>query len=340
MEQFAYRLSEHLRHEAEVTTLTNTRGKRALPLFLPYACGAAIRAVRREGIDIVHLADALLAPVGVLVKKIAGVPVTVSVHGLDITYPNRAYQLAVLPALSGLDGAIANSEATAAIFRERVPKSEVRVAPLGVNRLPPASESAIRELTSMLRVTAGRPLVLTVGRLVERKGVAWFVRHVLPDLPEQVVYAVAGTGPQRDAIMAAALDAGVAERLRLLGGVSADLLAAAYARADMFVMPNVPVAGDTEGFGLVALEAAASGLPVVAARLEGITDALRGGYNGRLVPPGDAAAYVAEITSLLGLSDHERRAIGARAARFTRENFGWERTADVHVQAMRSALSN
>ena len=60
----------------------------------------------------------------------------------------------------------------------------------------------------------------------------------------------------------------------MIGEVSDDMLAAAYRSADVMVMPNIPVRGDMEGFGLVALEAAAAGLPVVASRIEGITDAI------------------------------------------------------------------
>jgi len=334
MESFAYQLGSHLACRVALTPLINGRGKKALPAFLPYAAIAAIRIVRRERIEVVHLADALLAPLGAVVKRATGVPVTVSVHGLDVTYANPAYQFLVPRALRCLDGAMANSAATASVFRERTQRPCVQVIPLGVNAQPAPSSGAVKELAQMLRLTPEQPMLLTVGRLVERKGAAWFIRHVLPRLPGDAVYAIAGEGPQREAIAAAASDAGVTNRVRVLGRVSDDLLAAAYARTDVFVMPNIPVADDMEGFGLVALEAAASGLPVVASELEGITEALRNGSNGVLVPPGDAQAYARELSELLGMSRPERLAVGERAAAYTRERYGWDRTADEYIRAM------
>jgi glycosyltransferase involved in cell wall biosynthesis len=227
------------------------------------------------------------------------------------------------------------SGATMAAMRDRAGTSPpAQVIPLGLNPLPPPSASATEEFARLLGISPTRPVLLTVGRLVERKGVAWFVGAVLPLLPDGAIYAVVGEGPQRDAIAAAAAAGGVAHRVCMLGRVSDDLLGAAYARADIFVMPNIPVTGDMEGFGLVALEAAASGLPVVASDLEGITEALQNGRNGVLVPPGDGAAYARELTALLAMPSEERRVVGTSAAVCTQERYGWDRTARGYVRAM------
>ena len=101
----------------------------------------------------------------------------------------------------------------------------------------------------------------------------WLVTEVLPRLAERRadwIYLVVGEGPERQAIAEAATqDPRVAQRVHLLGQTSDDDLCMAYAAADLFVMPNVPVPGDSEGFGIVHLEARAAGLPVVAADIEG-----------------------------------------------------------------------
>ena len=91
----------------------------------------------------------------------------------------------------------------------------------------------------------------------------------------------------------------------LLGAVEDEELIAVYNVADIFVMPNIPVAGDHEGFGIVILEAASCSLPVVAARLEGISDAMRDGEVGDLIAPGDAAGFTRAIVELL--ADDESR---------------------------------
>jgi phosphatidylinositol alpha-1,6-mannosyltransferase len=177
-------------------------------------------------------------------------------------------------------------------------------------------------------------VLLTVGRLIRRKGAAWFAEQVLPRLAADVVYAVVGEGPEREAIRAAAERAGVAPRIRLLGRLSDDLLAAAYAASDIFVMPNIEVAGDLEGFGLVALEAAAAGLPVVAADLEGIADAVRDGENGILAPPEDSVAFAAAIERVLALTPQERRRLGERFACATRASHDWSLTARRYAEAI------
>ncbi len=341
MENFAYQLSAHLSDHADVRLLINHRGKKALPVFLPYALASAIRTVRRDSIDVVHLADALLAPLGAALKLTTDVAVTASVCGLDITYANPAYQALVPRALARLDVTMPISGATMAAMRRRTGSARPsQIIPLGVNPLPAPQRDASQEFERLAALPPRQPMLLTVGRLVERKGVAWFARHVLPALPEQCAYVVIGEGPQREMIARAAREAGVAARVHLLGRVSDALLAAAYARADVFVMPNVPVAGDMEGFGLVALEAAASGLPVVASRLEGITEALQDGRNGTLVEPLDAPAYGTVLSDMLSLPAAERRARGAAAAAYTTERYGWDATALCYIDAMCSVLRN
>jgi glycosyltransferase involved in cell wall biosynthesis len=280
-----------------------------------------------------------MAPAGVVIKAATGVPVTTTVHGLDVTYGARMYQALIPRALRHLDLAIADSVATERSLHERtgaLPRSEV--IPLGVNSLPRPDDASSRRFEESIGV-AGAPVLLTVGRLVPRKGVAWFVQQVLPDLPTDVVYMVIGQGAERDAILAAASAAGVSSRVRLLGHVDDGVLAAAYARADVFVMPNIDIPGDMEGFGLVALEAAAAGVPVVAARLEGITEAVRHGRNGFLLPSRDADAFVGCLKRLLALPAGQRRTIGERMARYALDTFGWDKTATRYLEVMEAEVN-
>jgi glycosyltransferase involved in cell wall biosynthesis len=340
METLAYRLSESIRQQADVTMLVNRRGKKALPAFLLYALCSAPLLARKNRVQVIHLADALLAPLGVVLKKVTGLPVTSTVCGLDVTYPNRFYQSAVPRALAHLNMTMPISKATEEEVRVRAGRQTPTVAiPLGVNPLPQPGPTAIQDFQRLAAIDPSQPVILSVGRLVKRKGVAWFVKQVLPRLPEHAVYVVIGEGKEMDAIRAAASTAGTAARVRLLGRVSDDILAAAYRCGDIFVMPNVPVPGDIEGFGLVALEAAASGMPVVASRLEGITDAVQHERNGLLVTPLAADEYVAKITDLLQLPQEQLRALGASFASFTQEHYGWDRTARRYLDVMREIVA-
>ena len=139
METLAQQLLEHLdrRRDVEVTPLINRSGKKALPLFLPSAVVRGVRLAHRHQIEAIHLADALLAPVGVALKRFTGLPVTASVCGLDVTYSNPLYQASIPRALRGLDMIMPISRATENEARARagfgVPS---RVVPLGINPLP------------------------------------------------------------------------------------------------------------------------------------------------------------------------------------------------------------
>jgi phosphatidylinositol alpha-1,6-mannosyltransferase len=141
-------------------------------------------------------------------------------------------------------------------------------------------------------------LLLTLGRLVRRKGVLWFVSNVLPKLPANVVYLVAGDGEDMAPLRAAVARLGLTDRVVLLGQVDDAERETLMRGADLFVQPNVTVPGDMEGFGLVVVEAAMRGTPVVAAALEGILDAVVDGRTGTLLPSADVDAWVTAVTEL------------------------------------------
>ena len=170
-------------------------------------------------------------------------------------------------------------------------------------------------------------VICSVGRQVRRKGHAWFAGSVMPGLPGDVHLWLVGEGPEAAAIDAAAARAGAAARVRRLGAISDQRLKALYRGADLFVMPNIPVPDDIEGFGLVLLEANLNGLPVVAADLEGVGEVVRDGVNGRLAPPGDADAFA---TAILKLRDdpRERQRLALKAETHVRHGYSWDSVAE------------
>src|SRR5690606_3656164 len=139
----------------------------------------------------------------------------------------------------------------------------------------------------------------TVGRLAKRKGASWFIENILPTLPKDVHYVLVGDGAERPTIEKATKDKSMQSRVHLLGAVSNKEKRDWLAVADIFVMPNIKVPGDMEGFGIVAHEAAMAELPVVASNLEGIAQALQDGQNAILLKPGDKEAYKKNLEYLL-----------------------------------------
>jgi glycosyltransferase involved in cell wall biosynthesis len=274
----------------------------------------------------VHFADAALAPLAVLARRVTGVPVTVTAHALDVVYPHPLYQALVARALARVDGVVAVSRFTRDACVERgVSPTRCRVIPNGIHCSSLADAAGAPGTGGDLPAgLAGRRVLVSIGRLIRRKGTAWFVAEVLPRLDSTTVYLVGGEGPERPAIERAAAAAGVTGRVVLLGRVDEVRKRALLARADLAVMPNIAVPGDAEGFGIAVIEATARGVPVIASDLEGVRDAVLDGVTGRLVAERDAAAWVRAIDA----ARFDRDAV----ARATREHFDWVRLADAYLE--------
>lgn len=166
--------------------------------------------------------------------------------------------------------------------------------------------------------------ILTVGRLVERKGVVHLVEALAAlsrDVDARLV--VIGDGPEAPHIRARAEALGVSERVDLRGRVPDGVLRAAYASADVFVLPAIVDArGDTEGLGVVLLEAMNFGVPVIASAAGGIVDIVVDGETGLLVPPADAGKLAAALERIA----RDRRLgdrLGATGKQFVAERFAW-----------------
>lgn len=306
------------------------------------------RVVRRDGAEVVLFSSMVTAAVAPALRRrlgaagplLAAIPV-----GRDVTLPNSVYQRHLRRVLPALDVLLPISRATAAeCLRRGAPATATHVVPCGADlaRFPEVSDraDARRELLAALgeRLPPHALLLLSVGRHQERKGFHWFVDEVLPRLPPEAIYLLAGEGPLTGRIRELVAERGLQPRVRLLGKVSEERLTQLYRGADLFVMPNVPVAGDIEGFGVVMLEAGLAGLPVLAAELEGIRDVIRPGENGWLLPSGDAAAFAEAILRLH--RDRAALAAAARAARaYTARTFSWAQIVERYRAIFQEALA-
>lgn len=321
-----------------------------MPFFLARLLREIPRVVRDQGIEVVlfsSMVTAALAPVlrrrmGAQTPLLAAIPV-----GRDVTLPFGPYQRHVPRVFAALDLVLPISRATGEECVTRgLPQARMRVVPCGVDVArfaADADRSAARAtLLAALRASGQAVpddalLLCSVGRLQERKGFHWFVDAVMPRLPADVVYLLAGDGPTTPQVRASIERRDLYERVRLLGRVSEEMLRMLYEGADLFVMPNVPVPGDIEGFGVVMLEAGLAGLPTIAAELEGIRDVVREGENGHLLPSGDAEAFAAAIARYHAEPDTLRQA-SARARRHVETNFSWAAIAAQQLEIFRAEL--
>lgn len=307
--------------------LAHGGSNRQLPRWLPGAVLRVFWLLLRRKVDFVLAGDAPMYACLFPLLRLFRVANATMVMGLDLTYDHRAYRALVYPALRRAPRVIAISAATAAAARSvDVPAARIGVVRLGVSVPEVGADhraAASKEIRQRYGLPDGAVVLLTLGRLVRRKGARWFTRYVLPGLPPDITYLVAGDGPEANPIRVAAVQAGLGDRVLLLGRVDDDTRELLLRGADLFVQPNIRVPGDIEGFGLVTIEASMRGTPVAASGIEGILDAVVDGETGTLLPPEDSDAWVRQLNELT--TDTERLvALGARHQVRTRELYGEE----------------
>jgi phosphatidylinositol alpha-1,6-mannosyltransferase len=304
------------------------RLQRHLVWFLPYTSLRVLLTGHRY--DLVHVGDPMLSLPARLAHAVWGKKVVMCVHGLDLVYDSKLYQ-AYLRAFIYADTYVAISAATRRLAESRG-LYPVTIITIGVaNEFFKIQRHADAD-PEVAAARKGRMVLLTTGRLIPRKGVAWFVTNVLPHL--DVLYVVVGGGRDYDRIKQAAEEAGVTDKLLLVWQPEQERLYKLFAAADVFVMPNIPIPNDVEGFGIVGIEAAASGLPVVASRLEGIPDAVVDGESGTLVEPANAEAYVAAIEKLRA-NPAARVAFGEKARSYVRARNDWREVVGAYARLFR-----
>ncbi len=322
---------------AEVKLLANKR-RWLIPFFLKYAAFRALFSARNY--DIVLLGSCLLSPVGWLVKKFSRVPVVSVAHGLDLTWENKIYQaLWVRKFIPSLDKLIAVGNETIKVGMERGIQEEKFVfIPNGIDAEKFIENHSKKELEDIVGENLeNKKIVLTTGRLAIHKGVDWFSSQVVPLLPENVIYLIAGDGEKRETIREIIKKKNLENRIKMLGRVSDKELKILYNTADVYAKPNIKVEGTMEGFGMVVLEAASCRLPVVAARLEGLKDAIQDGENGFLVEPNDVNGFAKKIEYLL--NDNEfRRSFGEKAREYTQKNFAWNKIVRKYLEEIKKLL--
>lgn len=278
--------------------------------------------------------------VGAWVHHRTGLPCIVYVHGKDLMKERRKAErrglgrLGSLRILGSAAAIVANSRATAASARELLAElgldaERVKVVHPGADpvrfRADPEHGAAFRRATF-----GARPLLLSVARLMPRKGIDTVIRAlpaIRASIPD-VAYVVVGTGPDASRLRALAVEQGVADRVHFMGEINDETLAACYASADLFVLPTRTIqrSDEVEGFGLVYAEAAAAGLPAIAANSGGAPDAVEDGVTGWLVEP-DSAWDVA-LVAVRVLRDRPLIERFGRAARLRVERYlNWDRAA-------------
>lgn len=323
IEKQNYDIAKSLSAIAEVTVLANTKRGIILPFFALYAFFYALLGLKK--FDVILLGDGALSILGFFLKIFTVKPIVSIVHGLDITYSSRVYQnFWIKVFIKKLDALIAvGNETIRQGIARNIPAEKFSFVPNGVfvkETLPHYSREDLQKSTG---INLNSPILLTLGRLVQRKGVAWFIENVVRDMAPEIQYIIAGDGPEKQKIIDTVNKYQLNDRIFCLGNVVDQAKEILFCTADIFIQPNIRVEGDMEGFGLVVLEAASYGLPVIASKLEGLQDAIEDGKNGILVEEKNAAEYKEKIASFLQNKDRAEE-FGRQAREYVANNYSWD----------------
>lgn len=300
-----------------------------LPAYVAAGTAAAARVARDGRFDVVHafwpIPHGLFA---LAAKRASGAALVSTFFSAELNWRGMTRTL-VAPLLrrivAGSDAVTVISSYTRERLREYAPGVESVIIPFGaaaVGRTPLLGESAAPASTR-------RPQdvfeLLFVGRLVRRKGVTVLLRAAaILAGDRRLRVRIVGAGPEKDALLSEANRLGLGDRVTFEGIVDAVQLDDIFRRCDALVLPAIVTeTGDTEGLGVVLIEAMGHGKPVIASAAGGIVDIVRDGDTGILVPPGDASALARAIVRAMD-EPAELAALADRGAASARKEFGWD----------------
>lgn len=248
-------------------------------------------------------------------------------HGEELLVAQSSRQLMHMARLAYRHSSvvIANSENTRRAVLELVPEAKTAVIHPGVDCASFCGHAdAARCLRSEFGWPASTVVVLTLGRMEPRKNHAGVMRAIsqLRRKGLEIGYICAGTGPDRGALAALAQSLGMQPWVRFPGAVDERNKASWFAAADIFAMPSVRIGAMIEGFGIVFLEAAAAGVPVVCGNSGGQPEAVQDGVTG-MVMDGTNVGEIERAIEALAVDTTRRTQMGDAAREWARQH-DWE----------------
>tara|TARA_R110002124_G_scaffold14338_3_gene64026 strand:- start:10819 stop:11949 length:1131 start_codon:yes stop_codon:yes gene_type:complete len=336
MQQLALDLAQH----SELTVIGPKGCKRHLPPditvreaspqlapFLLLSTCHALLTCRRTKFDVVIGGSGLIGPTLRILCWLFRYKTLVYLHGLDLVVDNPLYQSIFIPSLRGIDRVAVNSNNTLNLAASKgIERQRIRVVNPGT-KLPAPIDAASRTAFRQRYAIRGERYMVFTGRMTKRKGLSVFLQYILPLILESepdTTLVVVGEEPQNSLnqqgeqadIQQQIASQNLQHTVTFLGNLQDRDLEICFAEAAVQIFPLIDVPGDVEGFGMVAIEAAACGTPTVAFKLGGVADAILPD-NGRLVCPGDNALFAKNVVEILRSGEPNSEQCLAHAKRFT-----------------------
>ena len=328
-------------HVHRVRALRKSPDVCAVHEMLTYAVSSSLyglRFAKQFQPDIVQVFFGIPAGGGAyLLQKLHNAPYVVFLGGRDVPSRNpdppyyRWLYLLLKPVIRAIWGnasaVVACSEGLRELARETDSDVKMDVIPDAVDleTFTPVQREAYPE----------KVRVLTIGRLIPRKGFQFLIR-ALPQVLEKVSHnfeiEIVGDGPYQEELIKLAKSLGVASHIHFAGSVPYSELPQKYQDADLFILPSL-----AEGMPLVVLEAMGTGLPIVASRVQGIDELVVDGTNGALFDPGDVDELAHCLVKLINAGEDRVKMGKASIERV--KPYDWKNIADAYLALYADILS-
>lgn len=364
MEKQSFELINGIKSHVITHSIIYERSESRMQFFLRLNRRILKKCKTHPSISIIHFNDALIATWSLWHTGYKHLKHTVTVHGLDIVFPNAIYRKYILPKFTQFDKIFAVSSATAqACIERRIDASKIVVINNGVDEHISKNIGKIETRSYISRLFGidfnNRKLLVAMGRPVKRKGFSWFIENVLPKLDAEYLMLIIGPMPKAQSVslrtsrlipstirrkleflLGWPSDAEKIRKLikgdqhknrvRHMGKIPFEQVTQLLSLAEAFVVPNIPVEGDMEGFGLVSLEAGVCGTKVFASAIEGLTDAIEHGKNGFLLPAGEATTWAEALNNSTAYAESFFWS-SEESIRFIHQKFTWKKMVDEYL---------
>lgn len=287
-----------------------------------------INSRKFRNMDIIHVQWPIPNGLGALfLKKIYGVPYINTIHGEEVYLSKRYHTLFALRWLVNNSAkTITNSSATRdSCLEAGLEKEKLDITPFGVDT------EFFRPLEILKRDNVFQ--ILSVGYLIERKGFEYLINAFQDVLKEQknVQLTIVGSGPLEKKLKKLIKVLRIQNNVKIIKNISDDKLLRLYNSSDLFVLPSiVDSQGNTEGLGVVLLEAMACKLPVIGSNIGGIPDIIQDGETGLLVTEKDISELSRAILDIIE-DEKLRKKLSIKGYDSVQEKFSWEKISKSYL---------
>jgi len=312
-----------------------------IPLLFLSELYYAFKIIRKEKIDLIH--SHWIVPsglIGAICRKLFRMKHITTAHAGDVfTIKNSKYFKKFGSfVLRNSDKITANSNYTknAILSIEHKIRNNVEIIPMGVDiiRFNPKWKNSL----NLKEIYKTKYLILSVGRLVEKKGIKYLImamKYIIEEFSDCKLL-IGGSGPEKDNLEKLISELGLSDKVFLTGYIKNSELPSYYASSDVFVLPStITKEGDTEGLGIVLLEAIACGTPVIGSDVGGIRDIINNNENGLLAKtknPKDIANKIIKIISNKKLKNR----FSKNGLKMIKENYSWNIVNNKFLEIFRS----